>query len=125
MPPTTPSLPLAAPCAPTTHSTHHTHQAPLDDCLICIFLLSPSFFSCQRSLSLMRRAVAQGKQCILINMPGGVYRPTQPNHTAAKTSDDAKLIEGTFTFPENSFNPAWQPFCPDVKPAFGEICIQP
>ena len=36
-------------------------EAPLDDCLVCIFLLSPSFFGCERSLSLMRRAVEQGK----------------------------------------------------------------
>ena len=90
-------------------------EAPLEDCLVCIFLLSPSFFGCERSLSLMRRAVEQGKQFILINMPGSVYRPG---------IDDANdLDESTFPFPENSYNPTWQPFCPDVKPAFGEICI--
>ena len=97
----------------------------LEECLICIFLLSPSFFGCERSLALMRKAVALKKQVIIINMPGGMYRPTHANHTA----DDAGLEESsegtpsTFTFPENAFNPAWQPFCPDVKPAFGEICI--
>ena len=97
----------------------------LEECLICIFLLSPSFFGCERSLALMRKAVALKKQVIIINMPGGMYRPTHPNHTA----DDAGLEESsegtpsTFTFPENAFNPAWQPYCPDVKPAFGEICI--
>ena len=26
-------------------------------------------------------------------------------------------------FPENSFNPTWTPHCPDLKPAFAEICI--
>ena len=97
----------------------------LEECLICIFLLSPSFFGCERSLALMRKAVLLKKQVIIINMPGGMYRPTHPNHAA----DDAGLEEGsegtpsTFTFPENAFNPAWQPYCPDVKPAFGEICI--
>ena len=103
-------------------------EAALEDCLICIFLLSPGFFGCQRSLALMRRAVALGKPFILINMPGSVYRPTQPNHTAAKPSVDAELeesSESSFPFPENSFNPAWQPYCPEVKPAFGEICIEP
>ena len=97
---------------PTTYYSYYTHQASLDDCLVCIFLLSPSFFGCERSLSLMRKAVAQGKQFILVNMPGGVYRSAVPlagqAHTAAKQSLDAKLDESTFTFPENSFNPAWQ-----------------
>ena len=91
-------------------------EASLDNCLVCIFMLSPSFFACDRSLALMRRAVAQGKQFILINMPGAKYHSSR---LAGAIDADCSL----FAFPENSFNPAWQPFCPDLKPAFSEICI--
>ena len=52
-----------------------------------------------------------GKQCLLVNMPGAKYGP-----------------ELTFPvldrpFPENSFNPTWEPHCPELKPAFAEICV--
>ena len=73
---------------------------------MCIFLLSDNVFDCERSLSLMRTAVSLGKQCVLINMPGAKYGPERDR-----------------PFPENSFNPGWEPHCPELKPAFAEIAV--
>ena len=81
-------------------------EADLQHATVCIFLLSDSVFGCDRSLSLMRQAVQLGKQCVIINMPGAKYGPERDK-----------------PFPENSFNPGWEPFCPELKPAFAEIAV--
>ena len=69
-------------------------------------MLSNSIFDDERSLALMRKAVELGKQCVLVNMPGAKYGPARDK-----------------PFPENSFNPSWTPHCPELKPAFAEICV--
>ena len=81
-------------------------EAELHHATVCVFLLSNTLFDDERSLALMRRAVELGKQCVLINLPGARYGP-----------------DADKPFPENSFNPAWTPHCPELKPAFAEICV--
>ena len=80
--------------------------AELHHATVCVFMLSNSIFDDERSLALMRKAVELGKQCVLVNMPGAKYGPARDK-----------------PFPENSFNPSWTPYCPDLKPAFAEICV--
>ena len=83
-----------------------SEEVDLVGAAVCIFLLSDNVFDCERSLSLMRKAVHLGKQCVLINMPGAKYGPERDR-----------------PFPENSFNPGWEPYCPELKPAFAEIAV--
>ena len=91
-------------------SAAHDPMEHLSGAHVCVFLLSNSVFHDEQSLALLRHAVELGKQCILVNMPGARF-PTAPGKPCDRP------------FPENSFNPTWTPHCPELKPAFAEICI--
>ena len=71
---------------------------------IAIFLLTTNFFNDERTLALLRHAVIEKKTCVIIVLPGQKWGEKRDK-----------------TFPENAFNPAWEPFCPDIGPAFAEI----
>ena len=80
------------------------------DAHICIFLLSNGIFYDERSVALMRSAVELGKTCLLVNLPSARYASSQEK-------------PHELPFPENAFNPTWAPYCPELMPAFAEICI--
>ena len=54
----------------------------------------------------MTCAVRAGRTCIIVKMPGASW---SEEHDAA--------------FPENAFNPNWDPYLPELAPAFAEIAI--
>ena len=81
-------------------------KAMLERAGVAIFLLSDNFFHDERSISLLRHAVELQRSCLMVVMPGARW---------GGKKDKA--------FPENAFNPAWIPYCPEVAPAFAEIAV--
>ena len=81
-------------------------QGELDDAAVCIFNLTDSFFQDQRSVDLLKRAVQLSKPIELIVLP---YAKWGPEHDKP--------------FPENVFNPHWEPYLPELGDAFRTIAI--
>ena len=82
---------------------------------VCIFCLSDNFFRDKRSMLLIDRAVRLGKKCELIVMPRARWGPTMFSERGARRDRP---------FPENMFNPIWEPFAPWLAPAFTSIAIE-
>merc|ERR1719424_734072 len=78
----------------------------LDNAAVCLFCLSDNIFHDERSVNLIAHAVQLGKQCELIVMPKAKWGPQRDR-----------------PFPENVFNPTWDPFLPKLSPAFTTIAI--
>ncbi|KAL1515436.1 hypothetical protein AB1Y20_002062 [Prymnesium parvum] len=77
---------------------------------LCVFLLSTSFFHDERSVTLMKTAVELNKAVLIVVLPGQRFGPSR---NARKTA----------SFPENAFNPSWDPFMPELKSAFADIAV--
>jgi len=75
-------------------------------CQLAIFLLSEHFFEKERAVALLRCAVNAGRVCVIVKMPGAAWGE-----------------ERDIAFPENAFNPSWDPYLPELGPAFAEIAV--